>query len=157
MPIISAALRRSPDYSAEFTARVQALARVMEPALGMPLEHDTNMNYRAGQHLSCRLKLHRKGAVEIRFYVSSKGPVFAIYVLDVGGTLTQPGQLGHPIGENPLPEEIARQLERARRILGDQGYTEVPSSLFDTPAPGCTTELDDLPATLFQYLFAEII
>jgi hypothetical protein len=86
--------------------------------------------------------------VEIRFYVSSKGPLFAIYLLDVGRTLTQ---------ENLLPEEIARQLETARRIFGEQGYTEVPSSLFDTPAPGCTTELDDLPATLFQCLFAEII
>ena len=155
--IVSAALPQPPDYSAEFTARVQALARLLAPALSMPLKHDTNMNYRAGQHLSCRLKLHGKGAVEIRFYISSKGPLFAIYVLDIGGTLTQPGQLGHPIAENLLPEEIAGPLDSARTILSDQGYMEVPSSLFDTPAPGCTTELDDLPATLFQCLFAEII
>ena len=155
--IVSAALPRPPDYSAEFTARVQALARLLEPALSMPLKHDTNMNYRAGQHLSCRLKLRGKGAVEIRFYISSKGPLFAIYMLDRGGTLTQLGQLGHPIAENLLPDEIAAPLDGARKILSDQGYTEVPSRLFDTPAPGCTTELDDLPATVFQCLFAEII
>jgi len=156
--MITAALPRSPDYSNEFTARVKALAQRLEADLNVPLKHDSNMNYRAGQYVSFGASLKpAKGAVEVRIYVSSKAPLFGFYVLDKGGTLMEPAKASHPVPENRLPEGIASQLDVCRKRLSDAGYTEVAHSLFDVPAPGCTTELDDLPATVFQALFAEII
>jgi hypothetical protein len=162
--IITAALLRSPDYSGEFTARVKALAKRLEADLELPLSHDSNMNYRAGQYVSFKANLpqvspkrHAKGSVEVRIYISSKGPLFAFYVMDAGGTLMEPEKASHPVPENLLPADITGQLEVCRKRLSQEGYTEVARSLFDVPAPGCTTELDDLPATVFQSLFAEII
>lgn len=156
--IILSALPRSPDYSNEFTAVVKALAQRLEAELGVPFSHDSNMNYRAGQYVAFKASLRpAKGSVEVRIYVSSKAPLFALYVMDKGGTLMEPAQASHPVPENRLPAEITGQLEVSRNKLRQEGYTEVPRALFDVPAPGCTTELDDLPATVFQCLFAEII
>jgi hypothetical protein len=149
--IITAALPRSPDYSDEFTARVKALAKLLEADLGVPLSHHSNMNYRAGQYVSF------KPSLEVRIYISSKGPLFAFYVMDRGGTLMELEKASHPVPENLLPAEITSRLEVCRKRLSQEGYTEVAHSLFDVQAPNCTTELDDLPATVFQYLFAEII
>ena len=156
--IITAALPRSPDYSAAFTARVKALAKQLEADLGVPLSHDSNMSYRSGQYVAFKASLRpAKGFVEVRIYLSSKAPLFAVYVIDRSGTLMPAGKASHPVPENRLPAEIIGQLDVCRTRLRQEGYTEVAHSLFDVPAPGCTTEMDDLPATVFQYLFAEII
>ena len=156
--IILSALPRSPDYSNEFTARVKALAQRLEADLRVPFSHDSNMNYRAGQYVAFKASLRpAKGSVEARIYVSSKAPLFAFYVMDKGGTLMEPAKASHPVPENRLSAQITGQLEVCRNKLRQEGHTEVPRALFDVPAPGCTTELDDLPATVFQCLFAEII
>jgi len=72
-------------------------------------------------------------------------------------TLMQSARANLPVPEDLLPREIARQVAGCRSRLLSEGYTEVPRELFDVPAPGCNTELDDLPATVFQCLFTEII
>lgn len=150
--VITAALPRSPDYSNEFTARVKALAQSLAADLDVPLSHDSNMNYRAGQYVAFKAR-----TVTVRIYLSSKAPLFAFYVLDTSGTLMEPAKASHPVPENRLPAEVLGQLDVCRKRLGQAGYTEVARTLFDAPASGCTTELDDLPATVFQSLFAEII
>jgi hypothetical protein len=156
--MITAALPRTPDYSGEFTARVKALAERLGADIDVPLSHDSNMNYRAGQYVAFKVRLPQvRGSVEVRIYISSKGPLFAFYVMDTGGTLMEAAKASHPVPEDRLPAEIIAQLDVCRKRLSQEGYTEVAPSLFDVPAPDCATELDDLPATVFQALFAEII
>jgi hypothetical protein len=163
---ITSVLLRSPDYSAEFTARVKELAKLLETDLGVKISHDANMNYRAGQYLSYEAKydrrrtLHKgkgKGIIEVRIYISSKAPLFAIYCIDRSLTFVNPTEPHHPVPEEGFPAEIAEQLEVFRARLIQISYKEVERNLFDLNAPGCNTELDDMPATVFQSLFAEII
>jgi len=156
--VITAALPRSPDYSGEFTAHARALAKRLEGELNVLISHDSNMAYRAGQYVSFEASLRpAKGSVEARIYLSSKAPLFACYVMDKGGTLLAPEKASHPVPENLLPAGVIGQLKTCRERLSQEGYTEVGRSLFDMQAPNCTTELDDLPATVFQCLFAEVI
>jgi hypothetical protein len=163
---IISALTRSPDYSAEFTARVKEVAKLLEADLGVIISHHPDMNYRAGQHLSYEAKydrrktLHKgkgKGVIEVRIYISSKALLFAIYCIDRGLTFVQPTGPYHPVPEKRLPAEISEQLEDCRTRLIHMGYKEVERDLFDLNAPGYNTELDNMPATVFQCLFAEII
>ncbi|WP_218152680.1 MULTISPECIES: hypothetical protein [unclassified Variovorax] len=53
---------------------------------------------------------------------------------------------------------MARALINAgQAVLGVQGPQEVAHAYFFLPAPACTTQLDGLPATVFESLFADIV
>jgi hypothetical protein len=159
---IRAACQAATDYSPEFSARVSDLARELSRTLETTVTVDADMNYRAGQSLSFKLTVQPsraggKESIEVRVYISSKAPLFGVYILDVKGRFTREGEIGHPVPEDRLPASAREVIERCRRVLTQHGYREVPRDLFDEPVPGCLTEMDGLPASVFQALFAEVV
>jgi hypothetical protein len=63
----------------------------------------------------------------------------------------------HPIDPARLPEVVKTSINAGRSVLAAQGLQEVAHAYFFLPAPACTTQLDGLPATVFESLFADIV
>lgn len=161
---IMTALRQAPDYSAAFTSRVTALAAALALDASIPVSHDADMNYRHGQSLSFisvdplgHRPMSRSGPIEVRVYVSSCANLYAIYCFDLKQAYMPSGGLNHPISLDLIPEFARRQIEACRRVMNSHGYAEVSPLLFDELAPGCLTDMDGLPANIFQALFAEVV
>jgi hypothetical protein len=95
--------------------------------------------------------------IEISIYVSSRAKLFCLYCFDGKGRFYKDGPWKHPVPEEAFPPDIRNTLHDCRHILVNLGYDEVKRELFSIPAAGCVTELDDLPATIFQVLFTEIV
>jgi len=151
------------NYSSVFTQQVSELAQRLGKELGFSIKVDSTMNYRAGQNLSFRYSDKEpylpadEGAVEIRIYISSKADLFAFYCLDHKRRFIKNNDPSHPVPANNFPIPILKNIEKATNFLIECGYTEVKSDIFNEIIPGTSTELDDLPSTVFQSLFAEIV
>jgi hypothetical protein len=50
-----------------------------------------------------------------------------------------------------------RVIFKIRSFLVETSYREVPYELYDKEAAGYLTQMDGLPATIFEALFAEIV
>jgi hypothetical protein len=148
------------DYSEQFSKRVADLAAAIGANTGCPVVHDRDMNYRAAQSL--HVFFDRKGCVgdkmaaivEMRIYVSSKGPVYAVYLLNIRLT-----NLAYGLRLDPgvLPAAVRQLADDVAARPAAFGLRQIPSSLFEQPAHGCVTELDAKPATIFECLFAEMV
>jgi hypothetical protein len=69
----------------------------------------------------------------------------------------KPTEARRPVPAERLPAEISEHLEVCKTRLIRMGYSEVERNLFDVNAPDCSAELDDMPAIVFECLFAEVI
>jgi hypothetical protein len=160
---ITEALQRPIDYSQNFTQRVSGLAKALSETLGLPVSHDADMNYRAGQNLCFSLQVaapgapRRKGTLEIRIYLTSRGPLFAFYCFDPRKLFVAENAAPYPVPFDRLPGAAHQAIERCRQVLAANGWREVEQEWLGAMAPGCLTELDDLPASVFEALFTEII
>ena len=160
---ISNALKNQIDYSHAFTAKVEKLKDSLSKLLNLSVKHAVGMDYASAQFLSFTLDgkninhSHKNYLFEVRIYISSKGPLFAIYIFDEKRSLSNSDELGHPIEVSRLPESAQATINRGREFLQTEGYIEVEHQLFRANAPGCNTQLDDLPASIFEALFAEIV
>lgn len=161
---IQRALESPVDYSQAFTFRVESISRALCSALGKAIKHDADMSYRAGQYLSFLVSdkqqadTSRSPSVEVRVYVSSKGKFFAIYCFDLASSF-MPAEttINHPISPQYFPAFLERTVTTCRIVASEFEYTEVEYSLFRQLAPGCLTEMDGQPATIFEALFAEVV
>jgi hypothetical protein len=178
-PHITGALYNPVNYSPQFTEEVARIRAAISGGIRAEVQHNADMNYRASQSLSFTLsskapyspvgegtrdRLARASAkkraggspsVEIRIYVSSRARLFCLYCFDKRGQFYKDGIWEHPVPEEVFPPDIRNTLRDCRHILLNLGYDEVKRELFNVPAAGCLTELDDLPATIFQVLFTE--
>lgn len=157
---IQCALRRPADYSPAFSRRMGELARALEVALSTFVAHDADMNYRAGQSLSfisTDSVESPRHPIEVRIYVSSRADVFAFYCFDVKHAFMPPGTLNHPMPLDLAPTYAQRQLDICRAFMIRQGHAEVSAAHFNIPAPDCVTQIDGLPASVFEALFAEVV
>jgi hypothetical protein len=160
--VVRSACEGPIDYSEQFTARVREIAKTLSGTLGLKVSHDADMNYRAGQSLSMVLQVdpptgRGKAAIEVRIYISSRAKVFAFYCFDINRKFVGPKERNHPVSPARLPEGPRQVIEKCRKLLREMGYQEVPQEIFDEKAPGCVTELDGLPTTVFSALFAEVV
>lgn len=71
--------------------------------------------------------------------------------------MVERGMANHPIDPALLPEVVRALINAGRAVLGVQGLQEVAHAYFFLPAPACPTQLDGLPATVFESLYAEIV
>ncbi|MGO1070837.1 hypothetical protein ACTOWJ_13735 [Lysobacter sp. CA199] len=143
----------------DFVAR---LKQALETEMRVQFRRDADMNYNAGQSLAHELQgthkpSNRRYRFEPRFYLSAKAPLFAVYCFDRRWGMTDRGGVGHPIAQERLPEAIQAWIEQAKAVLIREGLTEVEHRYFHQPAPGCFTQLDGAPATVFESLFAELV
>lgn len=144
------------DHSPSFTSRVQALGSTLSAVLGnRPCRHDHDMNYNPGQYLAYTVD-GKPGPVEVRYYISSKAPLYAVYIIDTEHRYLQ-GDIRHPVPLHSLPPAMLATIDAGKEFLVQAGYQEVPFEYFFADAPSATTQIDDLPAKVFEALFAEIV
>jgi hypothetical protein len=169
---VKRALSAKPDYSAAFTQRVRTLAKTVEDKLALPVQHDADMNYSAGQQVivwldkSCHPVLPNDRDAKYRLvdYVSSKGPFFAFVVMRLSDTaagwrekgLTEPRPYWTIIGAKDLLEKIASIQKKISAVLRSSDYALVEEPVLSQEVEGHVTELDGKPATVFEVLFSEI-
>jgi hypothetical protein len=159
---ISEALAKPVNYADAYARSVLALKEPLEMALRTSLLLDDDMNYNAAQSLSCKLAgkdetLAKAYEFDVRFYISSKSPLFAIYCFDRKWGMTDRGGVNHPIAQERLPKSVSASIDIAKNLLSERGFREVEHRYFFLPAAGCATQMDDLPASVFECLFAEIV
>ena len=160
---VLSALKSPPRYHAQFTEDVAALGQKLSGELGVLVKHETDMNYCVGQSLRFETRVKKPGLgarskgslFEIMVFISSKAPVFASYCFDRQGLLTT---ASFPwIAPDLLPDSVRDLRTTAHRVLEAAGLREVEFGLLSLPAPNCSTDMDGVPATVFEALFAEII
>jgi hypothetical protein len=168
-PDIMAALSKPIDYSNEFTQSVEMLKNSLSQDLNLQVKHDSGMDYSPAQfisflivnaddNLSRKRRLSRnKSSFEARYYISSRAPLFATYIIDSRRSLVSEGEINHPIEIFRLPPSVQNVVNFGREFLQKKGYVEVEYDLFRENAPDCLTQLDGLPATIFETLFTEIV
>jgi hypothetical protein len=141
---------------------VAGLGAALSNGLGVAFVLDDDMNYNPAQSLTCKLSgrgavLKKRFEFDVRFYISSKAPLFAVYCFDRKWGMVDRGDVNHPIDPARLPEAARASIDKGRAVLAAQGLQEVAHAYFFLPAPGCTTQLDGLPATVLESLFTEIV
>jgi hypothetical protein len=141
------------DYSEAFRDRVAALGAAVSTALGVPVGHDTDMNYRAGQLLTVYIgpdgapvaDRAAAGAM-LRVAISSRGPLWTVMAF---------GQ-DSPRHWSPTAVPTSPVLVPIEAALTGAGLGRVPSDRLDDVVPNHETDLDGAPATLRDVLFCEI-
>ncbi|WP_244441538.1 MULTISPECIES: hypothetical protein [Rhizobium] len=159
---ISQALAKPVNYADDYVRSVLALKGRLEAALKASLVLDDDMNYNAAQSLTCKLAgndeaLAKVYEFDVRFYISSKSPLFAVYCFDRKWRVTDMGRANHPIAQERLPKSVLASTDIAKNLLSGCGFKEVEHRYFFLLATGCVTQMDGLPATVFECLFAEIV
>jgi len=169
---LQTALKTGPDYSEAFTTRVALLADGFRKTLSLPVEHDTDMNYRAAQKIgvwlneACAPVEPRSGEAiyQMNTYVSSKGRYFTFVTLKLSDSgnngrargLERLGRFWVRLDEDTIPAGIANLQKVITLLMQPMGYSFLPGSLLSREAKGHSTDLDGKPATLFEALFSEL-
>jgi hypothetical protein len=139
-------LAQPPDYSESFTRRVVALADHLKARCGATISHSADMNYASSQTI---VVMPESGGCQVRCYISSRGPLFAIATFEREGNAWRIAQ----VECRPCAQLIAC----VRDTLVEFGLREVPSKYWSLPAPGHATDMDGAPATMFDVLFSELL
>lgn len=159
--IVDRAVKNAPDYSVPFSRKVAALAQRVEDLTGLAVVHGQSMDYCPGQYVGIRLGddagRSPRTRFEARFYISSKADLFFVYLSDALGRTRNHRGNSHPLAVDALPAMARHIVFAVRNLLVENSYREVPYALYDKQAAGCLTQLDGLPATIFEALFAEIV
>ncbi|MET3496462.1 hypothetical protein [Variovorax boronicumulans] len=161
-PFILDAIAQPVGCVQDHAAWVARLRDALSGDLGMAFLLDDDTNYNPAHSLACKLSgrdegLKKRFEFDLRFYISSKAPLFAVYCFDRKWAMVDRGEVNHPIDPARLPEAAKSLIDKARAMFAAQGLQEVAHAYFFLPAPGCATQLDGLPATVFESLFAEIV
>jgi hypothetical protein len=148
---------------AKFTAHVSAFGQQFSSSLQLSVRHETDMNYCAGQSLRFEVRAAQPDSsprslgslFEVMLFLSSKAPVFAWYCFDRHGVISK---AHFPLlGPNQWPDKVRLMVSRLQPVLVKAGFQEVPFEILAAPAQNYVTDLDGLPATVFEALFAEIV
>lgn len=148
------------DYSPAFTERVSNVAQNLSTALGVPVRHNTDMNYNPGQLLAVHLlpdgsatSDERAASHSVSVAVSSRGPLWAMLVFHKGDRELEwfPSTVAEIEGQRA--DEVLATIERT---LHAAGLERVPDTTLEELVPGRVTELDGAPATVRNLLFCEV-
>lgn len=155
------ALSNPIGHVRDYSNHVVALQRALEARMDTAFRLDTEMNYNPAQSLTSTLRgrdaLRKRYEFDLRFYLSSKAPLFAVFCFDRRSGMTDRGGVNYPIARERLPDAVGAWIDRAKAVLAAHGLAEVEHRYFHVPAPGRSTQLDGLPATVVESLFVEIV
>jgi hypothetical protein len=153
---IQSALTAPPDHSCEFTNKIKALRDKVETAIGAPVYHEPEMNYSVSQRMYLYFDESGRQVEEdadsrvlrLDFLMSSRAPLYtSITLVRID---TNEWQLGSSITE-------VAQLSAMHRILQQEGYEFVHGQILEELVSGAVTEMDGVPATVFEVLFTELV
>lgn len=156
---VQTALRRQPDYTDSFTQQVAVLANLLARSIGVPVYHDSDMNYNASQKLSIFLADNHRVCDrnaehvthEIAFLISSRGSFFTSVCLH---RIAQNEWMGS--GKCESNKQVQTIQEQVKTVLKREGLQPLYGGLLNELAEGQVTEMDGVPATVFQVLFSEL-
>lgn len=158
---IDLAIKNEPDYSICFSRKIEILSRGIQGLTGLETILGQSMDYCPAQYIAIRLKNHinpsLKTGFEVRFYVSSKASLFFIYIIDEAGRIKNHHGSSHPLPLGVLSEDAQDVIIKISNFLVENSYQEVNYEFYDKEAVGYLTQMDGLPATIFEALFAEIV
>lgn len=158
---IDLAIKNEPDYSICFFKKIEMLARDIQELTGLEVTLGQSMDYCPAQYIAVRLKNHinpsLKTGFEVRFYVSSKASLFFVYIIDEAGRIKNHHGNSHPLPLGVLSEAAQDVIVKIRNFLVENSYQEVAYEFYDKRAVGYMTQMDGLPASIFEALFAEIV
>ncbi|GKS77912.1 hypothetical protein AVME950_23470 [Acidovorax sp. SUPP950] len=156
-------IANEPDYSKSFSRKISALAQSIRELTHLGVTHCESMDYCPAQYLEIYLNgqidhpSKTEYIFEIRFYISSKADLFFVYINDKKGRIKNAFGKSHPISIDLLPEKTQNLIFRIKYFLIESGYQEVLYEFYDREAVGYLTQMDGLPANIFEALFAEIV
>jgi hypothetical protein len=146
-------LDRPIDFSESFRHRVSQIRDSVAAAIGVPVEHDTDMNYRAGQLLTVYLGPSgvpvadsSVAATMLRVAVSSRGPLWTLMAWHQDS----------PRHWSPAPVPSGEPAVMIGKVAAAAGLQRVPPERLDELVPGHETDMDGAPATLRDVLFCEV-
>ncbi len=159
--IQKAILSKEPPYK-EFTKRISKLKKKLEERIGVSMYHNIDMNYSSSQQISYFVNIageisEDKGETEtplrVSLFISSKGPYVCPVIFNRKGR-----NIFSPMDFDEEYSELFRCMWSAIKIiLEEDGIFEIERNLLRQNVPGQKTELDDVPANLFEVLFAEVM
>jgi len=152
---IAAAMRQPPDYSVGFTEMMIGIRTKVGRALNSAVYLDSDMNYSSCQRLSVYIqpdgvlveKDSESAAWRIDFLISSRGKFFTRVGLQ--RMSRKEWKVVRVTSDFTLVHRIGRVLEK-------EGFEPVPIDILEESADGFLTEMDGVPATVFQVLFSEM-
>jgi hypothetical protein len=101
-------------------------------------------------------QLHRDSVAKVHFYVSAKARLFAVRVFEARAPTRAAKEwvvLREDAGKTPCSEVV----EKGAAVLESNGYRRLSGPVLNELAPGHVTEMDGVPATVFDVLFSEIL
>lgn len=151
------ALETNIDYSAEFTSLVEKMGTELSSHLQASVSQDRDMNYKAAQELNVYLTSDFQIAYKlknsefwIRIFISSRG-LFASLIIK--------SRFQHnvwvTVALNDAPKQVQNMYKKITKFLQDQNYSVLSTDILEEIVPDRYREIDDLPATVFDILFAE--
>ncbi|WP_152033928.1 hypothetical protein [Paracidovorax avenae] len=158
---IDLAIKNEPDYSMRFFGKIEIISRGIQGLTGFEVILGQSMDYCPAQYIAVRLKNHinpsLKTGFEVRFYFSSKASLFFVYIIDEAGRIKNHHGNSHPLPFGVLSEAAQDVIVKISNFLVENSYQEVTYEFYDKRAVGCMTQMDGLPASIFEALFAEIV
>lgn len=155
--LIQDAIDAPADFTRKFTKEVDAIRAELQSQVSVPVSHHSEMNYANGQRLAFCLDdegnptAQEQAAYEMQIHISSKARLFAIYNLNRVGK-----NEWRPISEADLPHQSVNPIRLTEAMLKSMGYERVANAYLSKEVPGHFTELDGVPATVFEVLFSEL-
>lgn len=156
-------IKNEPDYSKSFSYKISTLAQSIRELTHLEVTHCESMDYCPAQYIEIYLngQIDHPSKInyifEIRFYISSKANLFFVYINDKKERIKNNIGKSHPISIDLLPEKTQNLISKIKYFLIENGYQEVLYEFYDQEAAGYLTQMDGLPANIFEALFAEIV
>ena len=154
------ALSRPADYSDHFAKQVDELCLGLSQSLGINFFHDDHMDYRSAQRIILWLDASHKPTNEVSeaffeatIFISSRGKFCAVICrhrnVGLDGFWTS-------VPINSASPSLRLYIQKAKEFLEARSYVFTCPSTLSKYAEGHKTEMDNLPATVFEVLFSEI-
>jgi len=148
------------DFTSKFTNYVNEMRVDLEKKLGISIFHEDDMNYRASQKLIFGLSANWKVCnyddtskqYVLDIILSSKGKIYTHIIYEKKGVNEYSEFLGHRSDTVSSSNDIISIY----KVLDNKKLKHLYKKDLLEIVPGFLTQLDDLPANLFQVLFTEI-
>ena len=154
------ALSEPADYSDHFAKQIDELCLGLSQSLGTKFFHDDHMDYRSSQRIILWLDESHKpvnevsrASFEVTVFISSKGKFCAV-ICRCRNTGSDSFWTRIPI--NLMDSSLRLHIQRVKEFLEARGYVLIHPSTLSERAEGYKTEMDNLPATVFEVLFSEV-
>lgn len=157
------ALIRDADYSLKFTQKIADIAIKIASVLNVTYIHDDDMNYKSAQTISfcadlagANVECNGDAFYKADLLISSKGVFFTFVIYKrLMEHNFRSNQVWQELPLGTVPPPIYDFVEKVKNEMSAYGYELLDVPILTADVQGRLQKLDDLPATVFNILFAE--